>query len=187
MSCCFNVREIIIYCFTYSVDSFGSCENISVNCPFRWFLPTFLPFNKIWILVINANKSNDLMKETEILSVQCKLKFVQCFQIIHLRYWIRYSSSKRISIKISVSKKKNRRECLDQPWTQETVNGQKSGNSQLNHFWWKLVRNIAAEIVIARVAVLRKTRKIQLSCITIMISAGNRWVNSQFGYWFQAW
>jgi hypothetical protein len=57
-----------------------------------------------------------------------------------------------------------------------------SGNSQLNHVRWKLVWNIAVEIVIARIAVLRKTRKIQLSCITTMIGAGNRWGNSQFGY-----
>jgi hypothetical protein len=45
-----------------------------------------------------------------------------------------------------------------------------TGNSQLNHVWWKLVWKIAVEIVIADITVLRKTRKIQLSCITTMVS-----------------
>jgi len=44
-------------------------------------------------------------------------------------------------------------------------------NLQLNHVWWKLVWEIAVEIVIADITVLRKTRKNQLSCITTMVSA----------------
>jgi hypothetical protein len=48
-------------------------------------------------------------------------------------------------------------------------------NSQFNHVWWKLIWKIAVEIVIPEITVLRKTRKIQLSCITTMVNVGNLW------------
>lgn len=70
--------------------------------------------------------------------------------------------------------------------TQKSWMWMRTVNSQFNHVWWKLIWKIAVEIVIAEITVLRKTRKIQLSCITTMVNAGNLWGNSQFGYWFQS-
>jgi type IV secretory pathway component VirB8 len=64
-------------------------------------------------MVIDANKNHGRVKGTEskqLNRVQCELEFLQCFQITHLRYRIRNSSGKRVSVKISASiRKKHKR------------------------------------------------------------------------------
>jgi hypothetical protein len=73
-------------------------------------------------------------------------------------------------------KKKYKRMCWfrHEP-TQKSWMWMRTVNSQFNHVWWKLIWKIAVEIVIPEITVLRKTRKIQLSCITTMVNVGNLW------------
>lgn len=60
-------------------------------------------------MVIDANKIHGRVKGTESKQLnRVQLEFVQCFQIFHLRYRIRNSSGKRVSVKISASIRKKK-------------------------------------------------------------------------------